>query len=120
MNLEKLREYCLSKKGAIVDFPFDDITMVIKVGEKMFALMPVNGERVSINLKSDPLVAQGLREKYEAVIPGYHMNKTHWNTVIIDNTIPENIINTMIDDSYDLVYSSLSKNLKNLILQSRS
>ena len=115
MNLKELRSYCLQKKGAIIDFPFDDVTMVIKVGDKMFALMPTNNGHIRINLKCDPLVAQGLREKYKAVIPGYHMNKVHWNTVIIDDSIPDNIIKRMIDDSYDLVFSKLSKKIKELL-----
>jgi predicted DNA-binding protein (MmcQ/YjbR family) len=72
---------------------------------------------LSINLKCDPLIAEGLREKYNSVTPGYHMNKKHWNTVIMDNTIPQKIIKGMIDDSYDLVLSKLSKKNRNTIIK---
>ena len=120
MNLEELRSYCLQKKGALVDFPFDDVTMVIKVDGKMFILIAIDYDPIRINLKSDPFVSGGLRERYNAVTPGYHMNKRHWNTVILDNTIPDDIIKEMIDDSYELVFSKLSKKNKELIMQSKS
>ena len=120
MNLEDLRSYCLQKKGALVDFPFDDVTMVIKVGGKMFILMAIDSDPLWINLKCDPFIAEGLRERYNAVTPGYHMNKKHWNTISIDKTIPDVIIKEMIDDSYELVFSKLSKNNKELIMQSKS
>ena len=115
MSLEELRAYCLQKKGASIDFPFDDVTMVIKVGGKMFILIAIDNDPLRINLKCDPYIAEGLRERYNAVIPGYHMNKIHWNTVIIDNTISDKIIKDMIDDSYELVFSKLSKKNKELI-----
>ena len=115
MNLEELRAYCLQKKGASIDFPFDDVTMVLKVGGKMFILIAIDSYPLTINLKCDPFIAEGLRERYNAVIPGYHMNKNHWNTVIIDKTISDEIIKDMIDDSYELVFSKLSKKNKELI-----
>jgi predicted DNA-binding protein (MmcQ/YjbR family) len=108
MTLEKIKKYCLSKKGAIEDFPFDFETLVIKVGQKMFALMNINTKPVAVNLKCDPFLAMELRDRYEAVTPGYHMNKVHWNTVILDSTIPVKEIFLMIDHSYELVYKSLS------------
>lgn len=117
MKLDKLRAYCLKKRGAEVDFPFDDITMVIKVGGKMFALIATDIDPLNINLKCDPFIAEGLREKYDAVIPGYHMNKKHWNTVILNNTIPWEIIKGMIDDSYDLVFSKLSIKNRDIIIK---
>jgi predicted DNA-binding protein (MmcQ/YjbR family) len=117
MNLEEIRTYCLQKKGAVVDFPFDDVTMVIKVGNKMFILIAINNDPLRINLKCDPFIAEGLRERYNAVTPGYHMNKNHWNTVIMDNTISVDNIKEMIDDSYNLVFSKLSKKNKELIMQ---
>lgn len=86
----------------------------------MFALMPVNGEQVRINLKCDPFVAQGLREKYKSIIPGYHMNKTHWNTVIIDDSISNDVIRSMIDDSYDLVFFKLTKKTREAMLQGKT
>ncbi len=119
MNLEELRTYCLQKKGASIDFPFDDVTMVIKVGGKMFILIAIDSDPLSINLKCDPFIAEGLRERYNAVIPGYHMNKNHWNTVILDNTVPDKIIRDMIDDSYALVFSKLSKKSKELIKKNK-
>ncbi|MDO9576282.1 MAG: MmcQ/YjbR family DNA-binding protein [Candidatus Cloacimonadales bacterium] len=116
MNLKQLRKYFALKPGAYEDFPFDDVTMVIKVGNKMFALIGLDAEPLCINLKCDPMLAVELRQLYPAVIPGYHMNKTHWNTVILDGSIPEKIIKKMIDDSYDLVFKSLTKKVREKIL----
>ena len=109
IDLEILRKYCLQKKGVTEDFPFDNVTMVIKVGSKMFLLVNITRKPLHMNLKCDPLVAEGLRDRYKSVLPGYHMNKMHWNTIILDGTVPENVIYSMIDDSYDLVYSGLKK-----------
>ena len=120
MNLEELRIYFLQKKGAFIDFPFDDVTMVIKISNKMFALIAVDKDPLSINLKCDPFIAEGLRDRYKSVIPGYHMNKKHWNTVVMDNTIPDDIIKRMIDDSYDLVFSKLSKKNKESVMNNKS
>lgn len=115
MNVEELRDYCLSKKGAEECFPFDDVTLVIKVGGKMFALINLDGE-LSINLKCDPDKAQELRETYNSITPGYHMNKKLWNTVFIDNTVSNKLIKELIDHSYTLVYNSLPKKVKINIL----
>jgi predicted DNA-binding protein (MmcQ/YjbR family) len=109
MNLVQLRNYFSLKPGSFEDFPFDDVTMVIKVGRKMFALIGLNNDPLSINLKCDPILAVELRQLYPAVIPGYHMNKMHWNTVIMNGSIPDKIIKQMIDDSYNLVFGSLTK-----------
>jgi len=106
MNIEELREYCLSKKGVSESFPFDETTLAFKVMDKMFVLTDLEGE-MSINLKCDPDKANELREKYPAVLPGYHMNKEHWNTVMIDGSIPERLIREWIDRSYDLVIRQL-------------
>lgn len=114
MNIEILREYLLSKKGVIEEFPFDDETPVYKVGNKMFALTSLTGE-LSINLKCDPEKAIDLREQYPAVKPGYHMNKTHWNTVYIDGSVPASLIYLWIDHSYDLVFSKLPRNIQKSI-----
>lgn len=108
MNIEELREYCISKKGVIEGFPFDELTLVFKVGGKMFALTNLDGEP-SVNLKCDPEKAVELREQYSAIIPGYHMNKLHWNTVYLDRSLPENLIKELIDLSYGLVLASLPK-----------
>jgi len=109
MNIESIREYCLSKKGVTECFPFDEKTLVFKVLGKIFLLTNLDGE-LSINLKCDPEKAIELRELYTAVIPGYHMNKKHWNTVFIDGTLTDALIFSFIDHSYDMVRLSLSKN----------
>ena len=109
MNIETIREYCLSKKGVTESFPFDEITLVFKVSEKIFLLTNLDGE-FSINVKCDPEKAVELRELYPSVVPGYHMNKKHWNTVFIDGTLSDAIIFSFIDQSYDLIRLSLTKN----------
>ena len=109
IDLEIIRRYCSQKKGVTEDFPFDDVTMVIKVGIKMFLLVNITQKPLRMNLKCDPMVAEGLRDKYQSVLPGYHMNKMHWNTIILDGSIADNVIFSMINDSYDLVYSGLKK-----------
>ena len=108
MNIESYREYCLAKKGVTEDFPFDNETLVFKVGGKMFALTGIEQFK-SINLKCDPERAIELREEYAGILPGYHMSKKHWNTVMMDGSVPMKLIKQMIDDSYDLVVSSLPK-----------
>ncbi|MCK5170530.1 MAG: MmcQ/YjbR family DNA-binding protein, partial [Bacteroidales bacterium] len=105
MNIEEFRNYCLSKKGTSEDFPFDETTLVFKVMNKMFALTDIEDD-FTINLKCDPGKAIELREEYsESVTPGYHMNKKHWNTVIIDGRVPDKLIYQWLDHSYDLVVS---------------
>jgi len=111
MNIENFRAYCLGKKGTTEDFPFDSETLVFKVKGKMFALTNVDFFD-SINLKCDPEFAIELREKYNAVIPGYHMNKKHWNTVNIDGTLPEQLIYKWVDHSYNLVVQKLPAKLR--------
>lgn len=91
--------------------PFGEEALVFKVMGKMFALTDIT-EFSSINLKSDPDKAVELRERYEAIIPGYHMNKKHWNTVLLDGSLPERLILSLVDDSYDLVVAGLTKKLK--------
>jgi len=108
MNIEELREYCLSKKGVTEHFPFDEVTLVFKVGDKMFALTNLDGEP-SVNLKCDPERAIELREQHSSIIPGYHMNKTHWNTVIMDGTVSDKLIYELVEHSYNLVFESLPK-----------
>ena len=116
MNIEELREYCISKKGATECFPFDEVTLVFKVGEKMFALTNLDGEP-SINLKCDPERAIELREKYSSIEPGYHMNKAHWNTVYLNGSVPEKLIKELIDHSYSLIFDSLSRSKKEEVLK---
>ncbi len=115
MNIEELREYCISKKGVTEGFPFDEVTLVFKVGGKMFALTNLDGEP-SVNLKCNPEKAVELREQYSAIIPGYHMSKLHWNTVYMDRSLPENLIKELIDLSYELVLASLPKAKRNEVL----
>lgn len=111
MNLEGFRSHCLSKKGVTEEFPFGEDVMVMKVMGKMFALAGIEGfDRISI--KCDPEVAVELRERYPAVLPGYHLNKKHWNTVLLDGTVPDKLVKTWMDNSYDLVVKTLPKQLK--------
>ena len=109
MDFETLRSYLLGKPEAIEDFPFDTTTLVLKVGGKMFALLGIDAEPLRINLKCDPLKAELLRERYAAVLPGYHMNKRHWNTVVLDGSLSDAEIRAMIDESYALVVRGLPK-----------
>jgi predicted DNA-binding protein (MmcQ/YjbR family) len=111
MNISDFREYCLAKKGATESFPFDEKTLVFKV-IKMFALTDIEGFK-SVNLKCNPERAIELRETYQGIKPGFHMNKTHWNTVSIDSDVPEKLILELIDHSYDLIVNSLTKKQKN-------
>ena len=108
MDIESFRNYCLAKKGVTEEFPFDENTLVFKVMGKMFALTDVDFFE-SINLKCDPKEAMILREKYHAVIPGYHMNKKHWNTIKMEGNVPNNLVKQWIGNSYNLVVSNLSK-----------
>lgn len=111
MNLEQLRNYCLSKPATSEGFPYDASTLVFKVAEKQFALVDAD-EAVSVNLKCDPELAVELRERYAAVTPGYHMNKKHWNTVALRADVPDHLIYEWIDHSYNLVMSGLPKKTK--------
>lgn len=108
MDFEAVRAYCLSKKSVTESLPFDDETLVFKVFNKMFALCNLSPP-YRINLKCDPVAALELRERYPAVSPGYHMNKKHWNTVALDGSIPVDILNTWIDQSYKMVAAGFKK-----------
>lgn len=108
MNIEAYRDYCIAKKGVTEHFPFDQTTLVFKVGGKMFALADVDSFE-GINLKCDPEYAQELRERFTGVEPGYHMNKTHWNTVRLNLDVDDSLILELIDLSYDLIVASLPK-----------
>lgn len=111
MNIEDIRTYCLTKKCVTEDFPFDEDTLVFKVFGKMFLLSSLTG-KLSVNLKCDPEKAVERREIYSFVRPGYHMNKKHWNTILIDGSVPDRLIEEWIDESYDLVLSKLTKREK--------
>jgi predicted DNA-binding protein (MmcQ/YjbR family) len=109
MNIEEFREYCLKKKAVTESFPFDETTLVFKVMNKMFAITDTEDD-FKIAVKCDPDKVIDLRERYpNTVLPGYHLNKKYWNTIVIDGTIPDKLLCEWIDDSYDLIVSSLPK-----------
>jgi predicted DNA-binding protein (MmcQ/YjbR family) len=107
MNPAELREHCLSFAGAEETFPFGPRTSVFKVAGKMFALSQLDADSLRVSLKCEPHLAVALRGAHAAVLPGYHLNKRHWNTVVIDGSLPERMLRDMIEDSYDLVVSRL-------------
>lgn len=109
MDLEAFRAYCLSKKGTSEDFPFDEVTLCLRVVGKIFAITGLDSERFTVALKCDPEEAVELRERYEDIQPGYHMNKKHWNTVTFDGSLDDKLMRRLIDMSYDLVVKSLKK-----------
>jgi predicted DNA-binding protein (MmcQ/YjbR family) len=119
MDLAQFREYCLSKSHATESMPFGPDVIVFKIGGKMFALAALDEVPTTVNLKCDPDLALGLRDRYEQVTPGYHMNKRHWNTVEIEKGIPDAELRKMIDHSYDLVASSLPKPRAKVAARSR-
>jgi len=108
MNIEDYRKYCLSKPGTTESFPFDNRTLVFKVGNKMYALVDIE-EAEFVNLKCDPALAIDLRERYAAVRPGYHMSKSHWNSVYPKELMDTSLVYDWTDHSYDLIFQSLSK-----------
>ena len=109
MNKQMLKDYCLEKRGAIEDYPFGEDVLVMKVESKMFALISEKENRINISLKCDPVLAEQFRQQYTSIIPGYHLNKRNWNTVIMDGSVPEDDILWMIDHSYELVVKGLTK-----------
>ena len=112
MDVESFRAYCLAKKGVTEEFPFDEHTLVFKVMGKMFALVPLERVPSQCNLKCDPDRAVELREEHDGVIiPGYHMSKTHWNTMYLESLSPQ-LITELVDHSYDLVVAKLPKAIK--------
>jgi len=115
MNKKELMTYFLSKPGSFEDYPFDEETAVLKVANKMFALIN-KSEDLSINLKCNPEYAEELRHIFNGVKPGYHMNKTHWNTIHLNSDVPDDEILKLIDHSYELVFTKLKKSEKEEIL----
>jgi predicted DNA-binding protein (MmcQ/YjbR family) len=109
VDVESFREYCLAKPGATEGTPFGETVIVFKVGGKMFALAALDEVPTTVNLNCDPDLALELRDRYEEVRPGYHMNKKHWNTVELGSGVPDAEIKRMIDHSYELVVRSLAK-----------
>lgn len=112
MNLEVLRDFCLSFQGTTEDTPFGEDTLVFRVKEKIFLLTSIGNENLSFNVKCDPAYAVELREKYPFVKPGYHMNKKHWNTVNIDGPVSDILLKSWITHSYELVRKSLPARVK--------
>jgi predicted DNA-binding protein (MmcQ/YjbR family) len=120
MNLENYYQYCLSKKGVTEHFPFDEDTLVFKVGAKLFALASLSqfekGEP-RVNLKCDPERALELRAEFEDIQPGYHMSKVHWNTINVNRGVADKMILELINHSYDLVFKSLTKKIQTEIIE---
>lgn len=115
MQIEEIRRYCLNKKGVTESFPFDQVTLVFKVGGKMFLLIPLETQPITFSAKANPEWSIELREKYPQISGAYHMNKTHWNSIICDGLKPELILK-LIDHSYQLIFDSLSKKSKESIV----
>jgi predicted DNA-binding protein (MmcQ/YjbR family) len=109
MNPAELRDHCLSFTGAEETFPFGPNTSVFKVAGKMFALSELAADPLRVSLKCEPVLAGALREAHAAVLPGYHLDKRHWNTVVVDGSLSDDAIRDMIEDSYDLVVSNLPR-----------
>ena len=109
MTSARLRRACLAHPGGEETFPFGPETSVFKVGGKMFALSQLKARDLRVSLKCEPELAEGLRAAHEAIRPGYHLNKRHWNTILLDGSLPEQMVLDMIEDSYDLVVEKLPK-----------
>ncbi len=115
MNIQQFYEFCLSKKGVTEHFPFDEETLVFKVGGKMFCLTSLKEWEKgtpSLNLKCNPERAEELRAEYEAIIPGWHMSKVHWNTVVFNSDVSDKMMRELINHSYELVFNSLTKKIQ--------
>ena len=115
MNIQQYFEYCLSKKGVTEHFPFDEDTLVFKVGGKMFALASLKEwekGNPAVNLKCDPDWGEELRAEYDDIQPGYHMSKIHWNTVNVNRDVSDKMTRELIDHSYELVFKSLTKKIQ--------
>jgi len=120
MNIQQFYEFCLSKKGVTEHFPFDEDTLVFKVGGKMFCLSSLKEWEKgmpSLNLKCDPERAQELRAEYEAIKPGFHMSKIHWNTIAFNSDVSNKMMCELINHSYDLVFKSLTKKIQAEIIE---
>jgi len=121
MNIQQLYEFCLSKKGVTEHFPFDEDTLVFKVGGKMFCLTSLQEWEKgmpALNLKCNPEKALELRAEYDGVNPGYHMSKVHWNTVDFNKDISDKMMIDLLNHSYDLVFESLTKKMQAEVLNS--
>lgn len=112
MDLKPLRKHCAAKPGSYEDFPFDDVTMVIKTGGKMFGLIALEKNPLEISLKCNPYLAESLQKQYPAIRSGYHLNKKHWITILLDGSLAESKIYELIDLSYQLVFDKLTEQKK--------
>ncbi len=117
MYIEEIREYCLAKKGVTESFPFDSETLVFKVGEKMFLLIPLEKQPSQFSAKALPEWSAELREEFPQISGAYHMNKLHWNSVVCDG-LKKDLILKLIDHSYDLVFASLTRKIREEIMES--
>ncbi len=120
MNIEILRQHCLAKRGVEESLPFGPNNLVFKVGGKVFLLASLDAVPLRFNIKCNPEEAIMQREQYAGVLPGYHMNKQHWNTIIVDGKIASKLLYQWIDNSYTLVFSALSKKVQQQILKNDS
>lgn len=109
MTIDSFREYCLSKKGVTEDFPFDEVTLCLRVAGKIFAITGLDSEAFTVNLKCEPDYAEDLRERHPEVQPGWHMNKKHWNTVDFEGALDEKMLRHLVDHSYEQVVKTLKK-----------
>ena len=116
MRSEDLRDLCLSFPGSEETFPFGPENSVFKVAGKVFALSRLEGEPLRVSLKCEPGLAEQLREAHAAIIPGYHLNKRHWNTVTLDGSVPEAMVHDLVEDSYDLIVSALPSERRRALL----
>jgi predicted DNA-binding protein (MmcQ/YjbR family) len=112
MDLKELLTYCIAKPGATESHPFGPGALVVKVGAKMFAIIAEDTEPLTVSLKCEPEIAIVLRESYESVRPGYHLNKRHWNTVTLEGTVQDKHVLEWVDDSYDLVVDTLPRRVR--------
>lgn len=117
MDANEILDYCLAKKGVTETFPFDNETLVMKVGTKMFLLIGLERQPLAINVKTDPEWSAELREQHPQITGAFHMNKTHWNSVSVDG-LKRDLIFNLIDHSYELVFNSLTKKAKEEIINS--
>lgn len=120
MDKQNLILYFESLNGAVLTFPFDDTTEVYKVGNKIFGLIGEANGFLRINVKGDPDNNYALRSMFSSIIPGYHMNKEHWNTLILDGTLEDDLVKRLISESYDIVFNKLTQKVKEFIINIRS
>ncbi|MCW5922164.1 MAG: MmcQ/YjbR family DNA-binding protein [Saprospiraceae bacterium] len=116
MNIEQFRAYCLEKRAVTEDFPFDEVTLCLRVMSKIFAITGLDSERFTVNLKCDPDFALELREHHPEVQPGWHMSKKHWNTVDFEGALGDGMLRRLIDHSYEQVVKTLKKTEREALL----